>query len=121
MISQQHLKTIGSRLVQLREAKGLSAVQVARDALGYDNGSHVAVTRLERAVIAVPRIEHLQQLAAFFGVEPEHLLADKVVKSGAVARRRPATRGKHAQAPARELSVERHQAIVDFWRNWQPG
>lgn len=68
------ISTIGQRLVQLRTQANLSAATVAREALGYENGSHVAVTRLERAILSEPRADHLHALARYYKVSPEILL-----------------------------------------------
>lgn len=76
MLSADDLKILGERLLALRQAAGLTAVAVARDALGYQNGSHVALTRLERAVLANPRQDHLRALAQFYAVASSHLFAE---------------------------------------------
>ncbi len=72
MYSEKELKQLGARLVELRQAKQVSASLVAAEALGY-GGSHVAVTRLERGILAEPREDHLHKLAAYYGVEFESL------------------------------------------------
>ncbi len=73
VLSTEQLQTLGSRLAELRRGKGVTAVEVATTVLGYSNGSHVAVTRLERGVLVRPRLDHLKSLAGYYGVEPEHL------------------------------------------------
>ncbi len=73
VLSTAQLQTLGSRLAELRRGKGATAVEVATKVLGYSNGSHVAVTRLERGLLVRPRLDHLQALAAYYSVTPEHL------------------------------------------------
>lgn len=65
---------LGARLRRLREAKGLTTLEVAEQVLGY-TGSHAAVSRLERGVFASVNLAHLDTLAAFFGTTREALLA----------------------------------------------
>lgn len=64
---------LGSRLTELREAKGLSQLQVAQQALGF-TVSHAAVSRLERGVFGVVEDAKLDKLAAFYGTSVESLL-----------------------------------------------
>ena len=78
MLTENQRELLGARLVELRQKSGMSAVQVAAEALGYANGSHVAVTRLERVVHKAPNPQHLLKLARFYGVEPSHLFAEGV-------------------------------------------
>ncbi len=86
MLCAEQLKILGERLVELRRQKGVTAVEVARDVLGYENGSHVAVTRLERGVLTRPRVDHLQALAKFYEAEPAHLFIPELQSgSGALA------------------------------------
>lgn len=73
MLTEEQRKVLGQRLGELREKAGVPASVVARDALGYQNGSHVAVTRLERAALARPRQDHLLALSRYYAVAPAHL------------------------------------------------
>jgi transcriptional regulator with XRE-family HTH domain len=72
-LTPPQLKILGERLSFLRAREKVSAAIVARDALGYESG-HVAVTRLERAVVAAPKNNHLEALAKYYGVELKSLL-----------------------------------------------
>jgi transcriptional regulator with XRE-family HTH domain len=139
LLETTELKALGERLARLREDKGLSAAQVAHQALGYDNGSHVAVTRLERGLLAHPRQEHLQKLAAFYGVSLASLMAGE----GAGSRRaalstslpraaRSLRTGNPVPPPAKPLHQVRTAAdakeweraraeILRYWMAWTPG
>ena len=66
---------IGMRLTELREEKGLSQMQVAKQALGF-KVSHAAVSRLERGVLDEVEGGRLAQLAEFYGETVESLLAE---------------------------------------------
>jgi transcriptional regulator with XRE-family HTH domain len=72
--SEAQLGKLGASLRKLRVEKGVSAAVVAQDALGYGNGSHAAVSRLERGLLNPPRLEHLSKLAAYFGVQLQTVL-----------------------------------------------
>lgn len=66
---------LGSRLTELREAKGLSQLQVAQQALGF-TVSHAAVSRLERGVFGVVEDAKLDKLAAFYDTSVDNLLVE---------------------------------------------
>jgi transcriptional regulator with XRE-family HTH domain len=66
---------LGSRLTELREAKGLTQLQVARKALGF-TVSHAAVSRLERGVFGSVEEDRLHSLASFYETSVEELLAE---------------------------------------------
>jgi transcriptional regulator with XRE-family HTH domain len=84
LFTSNDLKELGARLVKLREERGLSAAYVAHEVLGYSNGSHVAVTRLERGILPQPRRDHLEKLAAYYEVEPSRLMIEKTAESAPV-------------------------------------
>ncbi len=91
MLTDDQRLLLGQRLKELRQQRQLSAAQVAEQALGYQNGSHVAVTRLERALLSAPRRDHLETLATFFQVDPEFLLVSELPTSDSTpAPRQPA-------------------------------
>ncbi len=149
LFSNRELRVLGARLVQLREARGLSAAQVAKEALGYDNGSHVAVSRLERAIVAKPRREHLVKLAAFYNVPQAQLLPDKsdatqpatnelsqpAPRAGKPGRQQrisqQSSRSKMTKPPADPTQAapqaaptsdyDARESILRFWRDWTPG
>lgn len=73
-LTEAQLIELGLALKEAREARGFSAAQVCEEALGYSAGSHVAVTRLERGIIAQPKWAILKKLAEFYGVSLEELL-----------------------------------------------
>jgi transcriptional regulator with XRE-family HTH domain len=58
---------LGARLKVLREGKALTVLQAAECLLGY-NGSHAAVSRLERGVLTTVPLVHLKKLAKGYGV-----------------------------------------------------
>jgi len=66
---------LGSRLTELREAKGLTQLEVAQQALGF-TVSHAAVSRLERGVFGVVEDAKLDKLAAFYGTSVDGLLVE---------------------------------------------
>jgi len=66
---------LGTRLTELREQKGLSQLEVARQALGF-TVSHAAVSRLERGVFGVIDNERLDKLAAFYDTTIDALLSE---------------------------------------------
>lgn len=57
---------LGTRLTELREERGLTQLQVARQALGFEV-SHAAVSRLERGVLKDVDRDRLEALAVFYG------------------------------------------------------
>lgn len=67
-------KRLGDNLKQLRIKAGLAAATVCEEALGGKPGTHVAVSRLERAIVAAPRAEVLCQLAKFYCVPVAQLV-----------------------------------------------
>ena len=106
MLTKSELTLLGSRLTKLRAERGVSAAQVAHEALGYENKSHVAVSRLERATLAHPRQDHLQALATYYGVEPEHLMVDKAKgQASAIASEATQTLAPVPSAPAKPIAV----------------
>ena len=102
MLTEKQRKVLGQRLSELREKAGVPASVVARDALGYQNGSHVAVTRLERAALAQPRQDHLLALSRYYAVPPEHLFVTpqtlEQAESAAPSEPENATRSQNAGA-----------------------
>ena len=75
-LSEPELAAIGARLRELRDARGASAVTVAQEALGYQNGYHAAVTRLERGILKMPSAHHIEKLAAYYGVAVSEILPE---------------------------------------------
>lgn len=75
-LNEKDLVAIGTKLRALRDLTGASAVTVAKEALGYSNGYHAAVTRLERAIIKSPLAQHIEKLAAYYGVAVTDILPD---------------------------------------------
>lgn len=67
-------------LVTLREARGLTQLEVADKALGLSK-SHAAVSRLERGILTDVEVERLSKLATFFEMEIGALL-DNHLTSG---------------------------------------
>ena len=65
-LGERQRLALAETLKSLREAKGLSQMEVARDALGLTK-SHAAVSRLERGLNEEVELERLEQLANFFG------------------------------------------------------
>lgn len=65
-------------LCMLREAKGLTQLDVAFQALGFAK-SHAAVSRLERGILSEVETERLDKLARFFETSREVLLENRVV------------------------------------------
>lgn len=66
---------LGTHLATLREAKGLTQLEVAREALGFET-SHAAVSRLERGVLEEVDSGRLERLAQYFGTTVEALLRE---------------------------------------------
>lgn len=66
---------LGTRLTELREERGLTQLEVAYQALGFEK-SHAAVSRLERGVLPEVEDGRLEKLAAFYGETVESLLAE---------------------------------------------
>lgn len=66
---------LGTRLTELREEKGLTQLEVARQALGFEV-SHAAVSRLERGILDKVEEDRLHKLAAFYGETVESLLEE---------------------------------------------
>ena len=64
---------LGTRLTELREERGLTQLEVAKQALGFEV-SHAAVSRLERGVLKDVDTERLEALAIFYGETVDGLL-----------------------------------------------
>lgn len=65
---------LGTRLTELRTQRGLTQLDVARQALGFEK-SHAAVSRLERGVLDAVSAGRLADLCAFYGTTATALLA----------------------------------------------
>ncbi len=65
---------LGARLRRLRERTGKTTLEVAEQVLGYQ-GSHAAVSRLERGVFASVNLDQLDKLATFYGTDRDALLS----------------------------------------------
>lgn len=66
---------IGVRLSELRTQRGLSQLEVAAQALGFEK-SHAAISRLERGVLDAVSAERLEALCTFFGTSLQELMAE---------------------------------------------
>lgn len=124
MLNDDQRILLGQRLKELRQQRELSAAHLAEQALGYQNGSHVAITRLERGILSAPRKDHLEKLAAFFGIEPELLFVSELEQEPSATPRtsklaaapvkslrpRPGTVGQRI----RHLREERSLELADF-------
>ncbi|KWT98065.1 MULTISPECIES: helix-turn-helix domain-containing protein [unclassified Variovorax] len=64
---------LGARLRKLREATGKTTLEIAEEVLGYQ-GSHAAVSRLERGVFSVVNLDHLDKLASRYATDSATLL-----------------------------------------------
>lgn len=78
-LSLSQRMALGSLLVELREARGLSQLEVARQALGF-TVSHAAVSRLERGILAGVDFERLERIAEFFDTSAQTLLSEIVAR-----------------------------------------
>lgn len=63
-------------LNEIREAKGLTQLELAHQALGFVK-SHAAISRLERGILAEVDLERLEKIAEFFGIEVSALLENR--------------------------------------------
>jgi transcriptional regulator with XRE-family HTH domain len=64
---------LGQRLRELRQAKGWSANEAARTALGLGENRHAAITRIERGE-SIPSDERLLKLTTAYGITLHALL-----------------------------------------------
>jgi len=67
-LDDDQLIELGLELKKAREACEFSAAHVCETVLGYSHGSHVAVTRLERGLIAQPKLSILKRLCDAYGI-----------------------------------------------------
>lgn len=93
LVHNGRVKTLGTRIKQLREKLELSQRQVA-DRIGV---TQEAVSQLERFPDRIPSSETLSKLARFFQVDPEWLLT-----------------GKGQQSPISSLTPEESEMVLLF-------
>ena len=65
---------LGLSLKAAREAGHFSAAEVCEKALGLAKGTHVAVSRLERGILATDKVDHLEKLCCYYGKTPDELM-----------------------------------------------
>lgn len=72
-LSDQQRQALALNLRELRTARDLTQLDVARRALGFEK-SHAAVSRLERGTLSQVARAHIDLLAGFFATTPQALL-----------------------------------------------